>query len=141
MGETQTNPNMEGLAMSIHQQVTIPADPERIYQVLADAEALSALSGMGGTMARTEGEEFVAFDGNVTGRQIELVPGVRIVQAWRFPRWEPGQHSLVSFTLTAVDGGTRLTIDQHGEPDDWHDHIAANWPTFYLTPLMEHFDV
>lgn len=32
--------------MSIHQQVTIPADPRRVYQVLADAQALSALSGM-----------------------------------------------------------------------------------------------
>jgi activator of HSP90 ATPase len=129
---------MEG-SMSIHQQATIPADPRRVYQVLADAEALSALSGMGGKVAWTEGEEFAAFDGNVTGRQIELVPGTRIVQAWRFPRWEPGQYSLVTFTLTAVDGGTHLAIDQHGEPDDWHDHIAANWPTFYLTPLTEHF--
>jgi uncharacterized protein YndB with AHSA1/START domain len=112
--------------MSIHQQATIPADPRRVYQVLADAAALSALSGMSGKAAQAEGEAFAAFDGNVTGRQIELVPGTRIVQAWRFPRWEPGQHSLVTFTVTATDGGTRLTIDQHGEPDDWHDHIAAN---------------
>jgi len=125
--------------MSIHQQATIPADPQRVYQVLADAEALSALSGKNGKVARTEGEEFVAFDGSVTGRQIELVPGIRIVQAWRFPQWAPGEHSLVTFTLTAVDGGTRLTIDQHGEPNNWHDHLAANWPTFYLTPLTEHF--
>jgi activator of HSP90 ATPase len=138
MSETEMDPDMEG-SMSIHQQATIPADPRRVYQVLADAEALSALSGKGGKAARTEGEEFAAFDGNVTGRQIELVPGTRIVQAWRFPRWEPGQYSLVTFTLTAVDGGTRLTIDQHGEPGDWHDHIAANWPTFYLTPLTEYF--
>jgi activator of HSP90 ATPase len=129
---------MEG-SMSIHQQATIPADPRRVYQVLADAAALSALSGMSGKAARAEGEAFAAFDGNVTGRQIELVPGTRIVQAWRFPRWAPGQHSLVTFTVTATDVGTRLTIDQHGEPDDWHDHIAANWPTFYLTPLTEHF--
>jgi activator of HSP90 ATPase len=139
MGETEMDPNVEGFAMSIHQQATITADPQRVYEVLADAEELSALSGKGGTVARTEGEEFAAFDGNVTGRQIELVPGTRIVQAWRFPHWEPGQYSLVTFTLTAVDGGTHLAIDQHGEPDDWHDHITANWPTFYLTPLTEHF--
>jgi hypothetical protein len=46
---------------------------------------------------------------------------------------------MVSFTLTAETGGTRLVIEQHGEPDDWHDHIDANWPTFYLTPLENHF--
>lgn len=124
--------------MSIHQQATIPAAPQQVYDVLADAAALSALSGMTGSAARAEGEEFSAFGGNVTGRQIELVPGTRIVQAWRFPRWQPGQHSLVTFTLEAIGDGTLLSIDQHGEPDDWHDHIDVNWPTFYLTPLTKH---
>jgi activator of HSP90 ATPase len=125
--------------MSIHQQAMIAAEPTQVYAVLADADALSALSGMSGTAGRSEGEQFIAFNGNVTGRQIELVPGTRIVQAWRFPRWEEGVHSIVAFTLAAADGGTRLTIDQHGEPEDWHDHIDTNWPTFYLTPLTEHF--
>jgi activator of HSP90 ATPase len=125
--------------MSIHQQTTIPADPERVYAVLADARALSALSGMSGTAGETDGEAFSAFDGNVTGRQIELRPGERVAQAWRFPRWQEGVYSIVSFTLAPAEGGTLLTVDQHGEPEDWHDHIDANWPTFYLRPLTEHF--
>jgi hypothetical protein len=32
-----------------------------------------------------------------------------------------------------------LAIDQDGEPADWHDHVNANWPTFYLDPLIKHF--
>jgi activator of HSP90 ATPase len=124
--------------MSIHQQAVIPADPARVYAVLADASALSALSGKTGRPAAA-GEEFSAFDGNVTGRQVELVPGTRIVQAWRFPVWAPGAYSIVRFSLAAADGGTELTIDQHGVPEDWHDHVTTNWPTFYLTPLTEHF--
>ena len=67
--------------MSITQQALIAADPARVYAVLADAEALSALSGMGGVPGRSAGEEFSAFDGHVTGRQIELVPAERVVQA------------------------------------------------------------
>jgi activator of HSP90 ATPase len=125
--------------MSITQQALIAAEPAEVYAVLADADALSALSGMSGVPGRSAGEEFSAFDGNVTGRQIELVPGQRLVQAWRFPQFTPGTYSMVSFTLTAEAGGTRLVIEQHGEPDDWHDHIDANWPTFYLTPLENHF--
>jgi uncharacterized protein YndB with AHSA1/START domain len=134
--------------MSIQQQAMIGADPEQVYAVLADAEALSALSEMSGTVGRSAGAEFAAFDGHVVGRQIELVPGERIVQAWRFPVWEPGVYSIVRFTVTAEGAGTRLVIDQDGEPDEldglgchrtWHDHLDANWPTFYLTPLAEHF--
>lgn len=127
--------------MSIHQQAMITAEPSQVYAVLADASALSALSGRTGEPAFGEGEEFSAFDGNVTGRQIELVPGRRIVQAWRFPHWEPGVYSVVRFELAEADGGALLTIDQHGEPGDWHEHVDTNWPTFYLTPIAEHFSV
>lgn len=125
--------------MSIHQQSLIAADPTQVYAVLANADALSALSGMCGVAARSAGEEFSAFDGHVIGRHIELVPGERIVQAWRFPQWEPGTYSIVRFSLVAEDGGSRLTLDQHGEPDNWHAHVDANWPTFYLKPLAKHF--
>lgn len=125
--------------MSIQQKIMIDADRAQVYELFADAAALSALSGMSGTPGRSAGEEFSAFDGHVVGRQIELVPGERIVQAWRFPAWEPGIYSIVQFTLVTEGGGTRLVIDQHGEPDAWHDHINSNWPTFYLTPLTKHF--
>jgi activator of HSP90 ATPase len=125
--------------MSIHQETRIAANPSEVYAVLADADTLSALSGMSGVVGRLEGEEFSTFDGHVTGRQIELVPGERIVQAWRFPAWEPGAYSVVKFSLASEGDGTRLVIDQHGEPVDWHDHLDANWPTFYLNPLTKHF--
>jgi activator of HSP90 ATPase len=134
--------------MSIKQQATIPASPTEVYAILADAEALSALSGMSGQADRSEGEEFSAFDGHVTGRQIDLVQDQRLVQAWRFPVWEPGRYTIVRFTLEAEVGGTLLIIDQHGEPEQsdvlgchqtWHDHLEDNWPTFYLTPLTKHF--
>jgi activator of HSP90 ATPase len=125
--------------MSIHREATIPADPARVYQILADAHALSALSGMSGVPARSAGGEFSAFDGHVTGRQVELVPDERIVQAWRFPLWAPGTYSIVRFTVAPQDGGTRLSIDQDGVPADWHEHVYTNWPTFYLDPLVKHF--
>jgi activator of HSP90 ATPase len=123
----------------IQQQAKIAAGPAQVYAVLADASALSELSGKRGEVGAAAGDEFSAFDGNVVGRQIELIPGERIVQAWRFPVWAPGVYSIVRFTLTAEDGGTRLDIEQHGVPDDWHVHVNTNWPTFYLTPLTEHF--
>jgi uncharacterized protein YndB with AHSA1/START domain len=134
--------------MSIHHQAAIAADPAQVYELLADAGALSALSGMSGQAGRSAGAEFSAFDGHVTGRQIELEQGRRIVQAWRFPVWDDGRYSIVRFTLEPEDGGTVLVIEQDGEPDDldslgchltWHEHLDANWPMFYLTPLTKHF--
>jgi uncharacterized protein YndB with AHSA1/START domain len=128
--------------MSVHHQAELPATPAEVYELLADAAALSALSQMSGTAGRAAGEEFSAFDGHVTGRQVELIPGTMLVQAWRFPMWEPGMYTIVRFTLEAAqaagvptplaamadDSGaasglldaaiqTRLRIDQHAEPE------------------------
>ncbi len=110
--------------MSIHQQATLPADPDSVSEVLADAEALSALSGMGGTAGRSAAEEVCAFDGHVTGRQIELVPGRRIVQAWRFPVWDAGGVPIRQ--LVRSRHASRLVapgIRQHRWLSRWH-----SWP-------------
>jgi hypothetical protein len=144
--------------MSVQQQAMIPAGPREVYAVLADACALSALSGMGGEAATVEGAEFSAFNGAIRGRQVELVPGARIVQAWRFSRWAPGIYTIVRLTLEAVpgrgpggpgDNGTLLRVEQAGYPDEadadgchetWHDHLSWGWPAFYLSPLARHFE-
>src|SRR5215469_10166775 len=141
--------------MSIHQQVTIPASPGDVYAILADAAALSALSGMDGKSGLAEGGEFSPFGGRVTGRQVELIPASRIVQVWRIPEWEPGRYTIVRFTLEASDNSnmrrdasTRLTVDQYGYPEGaditgchetWHDHLSEGWGMFYFAPLTRHF--
>jgi hypothetical protein len=144
--------------MSVQQQAIIPACPREVFAILADAGAVSALSGMGGKAGIAEGEEFTAFDGAICGRQVELVPGVRMVQAWRFSRWAPGIYTIVRFTLEPVPGrgpggpgddGTLLRVEQAGYPDEadadgchetWHDHLNWGWVAFYLTPLARHFE-
>jgi hypothetical protein len=50
----------EGAPMSIRQQTMILADPAKVYAVLSDAAALSALSGMGEDGGRSEGDGFSA---------------------------------------------------------------------------------
>jgi uncharacterized protein YndB with AHSA1/START domain len=91
-----------------------------------------------------EGARFSLFGDRVEGRQIELVPGERVVQAWRFGSahpdvWEPGVYSIVRFTLKPEGDGTRFVIDHTGIPPEWADHIESGYPTFYEAPLTRYF--
>ena len=52
------------------------------------------------------GGAFSVFGGFVTGRQIELIPNVRIVQAWRPADWAAGVYSIARFDLARQDSGT-----------------------------------
>jgi activator of HSP90 ATPase len=86
-------------------------------------------------IAAKAGGEFSMFGGQITGRHIELVPGKRVVQAWRSKDWPEGQYSIVRFELTAADNGTKLTFDQSGHPAEAKEHLETGWGKMYWEPM------
>ena len=61
----------------------IPASPAEIYRAWLDSVAHSEMTGGEATMSDQVGADVSAWDGYITGRNLELVPGERIVQSWR----------------------------------------------------------
>jgi activator of HSP90 ATPase len=79
------------------------------------------------------------FGGRITGRNVELVPDHRLVQAWRAASWPDGQYSIVNFQLEDDgSGGTKLVFDQTGFPAAAHDDLAAGWHKMYWEPLKQY---
>jgi uncharacterized protein YndB with AHSA1/START domain len=130
--------------MSIHQAARVAAPPQQVFELLTDGTLFGAATGAPAEITNREGESFSLFGGRVEGRQIELVPGRRVVQAWRFGAahpspWEPGVYSTVRFTLEPDGDGTRVVIDHTGIPEEWVDHIASGYPMFYEEPITTYF--
>jgi len=97
--------------MPIHQEAIIDARPEQVYSLLTDGQKFGDATGQPARVNDREGEAFTLFAGRVEGRQIELVPGKRVVQAWRFggdhpAAWDAGVYSVVRFTLE-LEGNRR----------------------------------
>ena len=131
--------------MAINHKVSFSASSDRVYELLTDGAKFAAATGKPARIEPGEGAPFSVFGDFIQGRQIELIPGKRIVQAWRFSVWEPGVYSLVRLTLTPHDTGTDLVLDQEAIPagaspmySSWKEHIAANWPTFYFEPFKRY---
>jgi len=130
--------------MVIHQEATINAGPRAVYDVLTDGQKFATATGMPAQLSDREGETFTLFGGRIEGRQIELVSGQRIVQAWRFGAahpscWDAGVYSVVRFTLSGHEDGTRFVIDHAAVPPQWHEHISGGYPSFYQQPLERYF--
>jgi len=136
----------------IHQEVVFKASRKRVYEALTDAKQFNKVvmlsaavqSGMVPAGKPTEvspeaGGAFSAFGGHITGRQIELVPNERIVQAWRAASWGPGQYSIARFELTEQGSGTKLIFDHTGFPQGQGAHLAEGWRTNYWEPLEKYF--
>jgi uncharacterized protein YndB with AHSA1/START domain len=130
--------------MSIHKETLIAAPPQRLFELLTSGSLFSAATGQPAEITDREGDSFSLFGGRVEGRQVELVPGQRVVQAWRFgpahpSTWEPGLYSTVRFTLEPAGAGTRLVIDHAGIPAKWVEHISLGYPSFYQDPIVNFF--
>jgi uncharacterized protein YndB with AHSA1/START domain len=133
---------MQPATTSIHQEAHIAAPPQRVFELLTSGSLFSAATELPAEITAREGHAFSAFGGRIEGRQIELVPGQRVVQAWRFGAahptpWEPGVYSTVRFALEPDGDDTRLVIDHTGIPTEWVEHIAGGYPTFYQDPITK----
>src|SRR5437016_1535071 len=85
---------------SIHQEADFPVSGARLYDVLLGEREFSEITGAPAQIERGAGGAFSLFGGRVTGRNVELVPDQRIIQAWLVAAWPTGVYSIVRFDLT-----------------------------------------
>jgi uncharacterized protein YndB with AHSA1/START domain len=123
---------------NIHHELDISASPERVYNALLNSIQFAEATGAPATIEREVGDAFSCFNGMITGRHVELVPGQRIVQAWRVGTWEPGVYSIVRFELTPSGSGTRLIFDHTGFPPEHFEHLDSGWRKMYWDNLQNY---
>jgi activator of HSP90 ATPase len=68
---------------------------------------------------------------------VELVPNLRIVEAWRAGRWDPGIYSIARFELVDDGSGTRIIFDHTGFPRKEAEALASGWKAHYWEPLQK----
>jgi activator of HSP90 ATPase len=122
---------------SLHQEVVLPAPASRIEGVLLDAKQFATVTGLATTIDPREGGAFSLFGGLIVGRNIELVSGQRIVQAWRPTHWAPGIYSIAKFEFKPDGSGTLVVLDHTGFPAGEFDHLSAGWYSHYWEPLKK----
>jgi activator of HSP90 ATPase len=122
----------------IHQEVDFEANPQSIYNALLDSKQFAAFTGAPADIHSEVGGAFSCFNGVISGRNIELVPNHRIVQAWRVSGWPAGVYSVVKFELKAQGSGTKIILDHSGFPEGTREHLDAGWKPRYWTPLQKY---
>ena len=122
--------------MSIHQEVTIDASPAAVYGALTtSADFAKMTGGRAADISREVGGAVSMFGGDIRARNVELVPGKRIVQAWRSQAWPEGIYSIVKFELSPAGKGTKLSFDQAGHPADAQKMLEGGWSKMYWEPM------
>src|ERR1700678_2681141 len=107
------------------------------FEYNLDSRQFATFSGMPAEIDPKEGGAFSMFGGMIVGRNVELVPNQRVVQAWRPTHVDPGGSSILRFELKPRDPETMLVLDHTGFPEGEFDHLEWGWNNHYGEPLKK----
>jgi len=124
----------------IRQTITFKASAHEVYEALMDSKKHAAFTGSAAEISREVGGEYMAYDGYITGKNIELVPDKKIVQSWRAVDWDEVYFSRVTFEFTSVPEGTRLDFVHTDVPDGTEDEFTQGWIDNYWEPMEKYFE-
>jgi activator of HSP90 ATPase len=127
------------MSKPIHQEIIFNASSQQVYDALIDANQFKTVTGGAPTEITAEaGGAFSLFGGMITGRNIELIPNERIVQAWRAANWTEGEYSIARFEIKEQGENTLVGFHHVGFPEGQAEHLAGGWKDNYWGPLEKY---
>ena len=118
----------------------IPASPRQIYDAWLGSRGHRAMTGRKAKQSAKVGASHMAHNGYISGKNLELKPGKRIVQSWRTTNFtDADKDSKITVALRAVKGGTQLTLTHSGAPNDHTNYENGGWQNNYFKPMKKYF--
>ena len=132
-------PDFNLMKESVHHRVFINAAAEVIYQAWLDSDMHSAMTGGEAQCNDKTGGSFTSWDGYITGKNLKLDKGRRILQSWRTTEFsESDEDSLLEVLLEPFPDGTYLTINHTNIPEG-QTQYDQGWIESYIEPMKSYF--
>lgn len=116
----------------------INAEPSDVYSALTNPYTIELWSGYKAEMSEVPGSDFSLWEGDITGKNLEFVPGRKVVQEWYFG--EQSEKSIVSITIQADKENSMVTVEHSNIPDEDFADIAEGWREYYIGAIMNFFN-
>ena len=129
-----------GAKGSLKFTIVLPATPAQVYRAWLNSKDHSAFTGSNAVVSARVGGKYTAWDNYISGRNIALTPGKKIVQSWRtteFPEEAPD--SRIELLLEPHAKGTKLTFKHTAIPAGQSGQYKTGWEDYYLKPMKEFF--
>jgi activator of HSP90 ATPase len=128
------------LLKPIVQSAKFSASPKELFETFLDSKKHSAATGAPAKISRKVGGEFTAWHGQLWGRNLMIVPGRLIVQAWRSTNFKKSDlDSILVLEFTKDGNGGRVQMVHANVPEQDHKGVANGWPKYYWKPWKKYF--
>jgi activator of HSP90 ATPase len=113
----------------------IQASVQDVYNALVNPNMIELWTGDDVVMDDQVGTEFSLYEGNITGKNLEIIPEKKLVQQWYFGDQE--EASIVTIKLHQDKDNTSVEVRHTNIPDEAYDNIVEGWSYAYFEPIME----
>ena len=126
---------------TIRHNVLIPLSSlEAVYRAFLSSKEHAEFTGSEAKCSAKVGGRFTAWDKYISGKNVELVEGKKIVQEWKTSEWPQGyEPSILKISLKKKGGGTQLSMIQSRVPASQLDQYDKGWYESYWEPLKQYF--
>lgn len=123
---------------NLHQVYQIKASVNKVWQALVDPKQINLWGGGPAKMNDKLGTRFELWDGDIYGRNVEVIPHRKLVQEWYAGNWP--QPSRVTFTLIPENEETHLELLHEDIPDEEYDEIIDGWKNYYIGKIKAYLE-
>jgi activator of HSP90 ATPase len=117
----------------------IPAEPEEVFYALTNPFTIELWTGYPAIMDTDIGTEFSLWEGDITGKNLEIITNKKIVQEWYFG--DQSEKSIVTLKIFENKKGTQLEVIHENIPDEDFENIVEGWNEYYIGAIIEFFEV
>jgi len=113
----------------------IQASVQDVYNAIVNPNMVELWTGDDAVMDDQPGTEFSLYEGNISGKNIEIIKEQKIVQQWYFGEQE--EASIVTIKFHQDKKNTSVEVHQTNIPDDAFENISEGWSFAYFEPIKE----
>ncbi|MFT5858655.1 MAG: activator of HSP90 ATPase [Flavobacteriaceae bacterium] len=125
---------------SVKSSIIIKVKPGALYNAWLDTEEHSNMTGGDAKCSDQVGESHAAWDGYISGKNLELIPNEKIVQSWRtFEFATDDEDSRLEIQLKEIPEGTELTLIHTNIPEG-QTQYENGWVENYFNPMLAYFN-
>ncbi len=117
----------------------IPAEPEEVFTALTNPFTIELWSGYPAIMNANVNTEFSLWEGDIVGKNLEIIENRKIVQEWYFGDQE--EKSIVTIKIFEDKKGAQVELIHSNIPDDDYENIIEGWDEFYFGAIINFFEI
>ena len=117
----------------------IPAEPIEVFTALTNSFTIELWTGYKAVMDSNVDTEFSLWEGDITGKNLEIIDNKKIVQEWYFSG--KTEKSIVTINLFENKKGTQVELIHKNIPDEDYENITEGWNEYYFGAIKSFFEI